>query len=258
MGLVDWGRGGADGAAKASGTTSSRALPTAGSHGLPALAPLRRRRACRRSLGCARMTGEPKPTPTPRRASTSTEDGRGRPGEGGDRSTFHRRVVGDVGRSRPLSVRIPGLADPLLVASADGVGTKLKVAIAAGSTTPVARTSSTTASTESSFRRPASSFSDYIALGGWTPASRPEPRGLREGLPRRTAARSRRGDGRDARRYADGDYDGRRDDRRRRRPSEAPRRVAGGRGRPAARPRPPASTNGYSLARKNLLRKIGG
>ncbi len=49
------------------------------------------------------------------------------------RSTFTAGVVGDVGGFGGLfRPDFRGLADPLLVASADGVGTKLKVAIAAG------------------------------------------------------------------------------------------------------------------------------
>jgi phosphoribosylformylglycinamidine cyclo-ligase len=49
------------------------------------------------------------------------------------RSTFTRGVVGDVGGFGGLfRPDFTGMSDPLLVASADGVGTKLKVAIAAG------------------------------------------------------------------------------------------------------------------------------
>ena len=49
------------------------------------------------------------------------------------RSTFTKGVVGDVGGFGGLfRPDFTGMADPLLVASADGVGTKLKVAIAAG------------------------------------------------------------------------------------------------------------------------------
>ena len=49
------------------------------------------------------------------------------------RSTFTKDVVGDVGGFGGLfRPDFTGMADPLLVASADGVGTKLKVAIAAG------------------------------------------------------------------------------------------------------------------------------
>ena len=49
------------------------------------------------------------------------------------RSTFTSGVVGDVGGFGGLfRPDFAGMADPLLVASADGVGTKLKVAIAAG------------------------------------------------------------------------------------------------------------------------------
>jgi len=49
------------------------------------------------------------------------------------RSTFTKGVVGDVGSFGGLfRPDFAGLADPLLVASTDGVGTKLKVAIAAG------------------------------------------------------------------------------------------------------------------------------
>jgi phosphoribosylformylglycinamidine cyclo-ligase len=49
------------------------------------------------------------------------------------RSTFTAGVVGDVGGFGGLfRPDFRGLSDPLLVASADGVGTKLKVAIAAG------------------------------------------------------------------------------------------------------------------------------
>ena len=49
------------------------------------------------------------------------------------RSTFTKGVVGDVGGFGGLfRPDFAGLADPLLVASADGVGTKLKVAAAAG------------------------------------------------------------------------------------------------------------------------------
>ena len=49
------------------------------------------------------------------------------------RSTFTAGVVGDVGGFGGLfRPDFRGLADPLLVASTDGVGTKLKVAIAAG------------------------------------------------------------------------------------------------------------------------------
>ncbi|MGE5347173.1 MAG: phosphoribosylformylglycinamidine cyclo-ligase [Acidithiobacillales bacterium] len=49
------------------------------------------------------------------------------------RSTFTPGVVGDVGGFGGLfRPDFAGLADPLLVASTDGVGTKLKVAIAAG------------------------------------------------------------------------------------------------------------------------------
>lgn len=49
------------------------------------------------------------------------------------RSTFTAGVVGDVGGFGGLfRPNFTGLADPLLVASTDGVGTKLKVAIAAG------------------------------------------------------------------------------------------------------------------------------
>jgi len=49
------------------------------------------------------------------------------------RSTFTPGVVGDVGGFGGLfRPDFTGFADPLLVASADGVGTKLKVAVAAG------------------------------------------------------------------------------------------------------------------------------
>jgi len=49
------------------------------------------------------------------------------------RSTYTPGVVGDVGGFGGLfRPDFSGLADPLLVASADGVGTKLKVAVAAG------------------------------------------------------------------------------------------------------------------------------
>ena len=49
------------------------------------------------------------------------------------RSTFTKGVVGDVGGFGGLfRPDFTGMSDPLLVASADGVGTKLKVAIAAG------------------------------------------------------------------------------------------------------------------------------
>ncbi len=49
------------------------------------------------------------------------------------RSTFTKGVVGDVGGFGGLfRPDFTGMADPLLVASADGVGTKLRVAIAAG------------------------------------------------------------------------------------------------------------------------------
>jgi len=49
------------------------------------------------------------------------------------RSTFTKGVVGDVGGFGGLfRPDFSGMSDPLLVASVDGVGTKLKVAIAAG------------------------------------------------------------------------------------------------------------------------------
>ncbi len=49
------------------------------------------------------------------------------------RSTFTKGVVGDVGGFGGLfRPDFTGLSDPLLVASTDGVGTKLKVAVAAG------------------------------------------------------------------------------------------------------------------------------
>jgi phosphoribosylformylglycinamidine cyclo-ligase len=49
------------------------------------------------------------------------------------RSTFTQGVVGDVGGFGGLfRPDFTGLSDPLLVASTDGVGTKLKVAVAAG------------------------------------------------------------------------------------------------------------------------------
>ncbi len=49
------------------------------------------------------------------------------------RSTFTKGVVGDVGGFGGLyRPDFSGMSDPLLVASTDGVGTKLKVAIAAG------------------------------------------------------------------------------------------------------------------------------
>ena len=49
------------------------------------------------------------------------------------RSTFTKGVVGDVGGFGGLfRPDFSGMADPLLVASTDGVGTKVKVAIAAG------------------------------------------------------------------------------------------------------------------------------
>ncbi|HVO51990.1 MAG TPA: phosphoribosylformylglycinamidine cyclo-ligase [Thermoanaerobaculia bacterium] len=49
------------------------------------------------------------------------------------RSTFTKGVVGDVGGFGGLfRPDFAGMTDPLLVASADGVGTKVKVAIAAG------------------------------------------------------------------------------------------------------------------------------
>jgi phosphoribosylformylglycinamidine cyclo-ligase len=49
------------------------------------------------------------------------------------RSTFTKGVVGDVGGFGGLfRPDFAGMSDPLLVASADGVGTKVKVAIAAG------------------------------------------------------------------------------------------------------------------------------
>ncbi|MDL2718433.1 MAG: phosphoribosylformylglycinamidine cyclo-ligase [Acidobacteriota bacterium] len=49
------------------------------------------------------------------------------------RSTFTKGVVGDVGGFGGLfRPDFTGMSDPLLVASADGVGTKVKVAIAAG------------------------------------------------------------------------------------------------------------------------------
>ncbi len=49
------------------------------------------------------------------------------------RSTFTQGVVGDVGGFGGLfRPDFTGMSDPLLVASADGVGTKVKVAIAAG------------------------------------------------------------------------------------------------------------------------------
>lgn len=53
--------------------------------------------------------------------------------KGAIRSTFTKGVVGDVGGFGGLfRPDFTGMSDPLLVASADGVGTKLKVAIAAG------------------------------------------------------------------------------------------------------------------------------
>ena len=49
------------------------------------------------------------------------------------RSTFTSGVVGDVGGFGGLfRPDFRGMQDPLLVASADGVGTKIRVAIAAG------------------------------------------------------------------------------------------------------------------------------
>ena len=49
------------------------------------------------------------------------------------RSTFTKGVVGDIGGFGGLfRPDFTGMSDPILVASADGVGTKLKVAIAAG------------------------------------------------------------------------------------------------------------------------------
>ena len=49
------------------------------------------------------------------------------------RSTFNSRVIGDIG-SFGGGFRMPvGASDTLLVASADGVGTKLKIAVMAGS-----------------------------------------------------------------------------------------------------------------------------
>lgn len=53
------------------------------------------------------------------------------------RSTFTSGVLSEIGSFGGLFRPPPGLADPVLVASADGVGTKLKVAFLSGSHTTV-------------------------------------------------------------------------------------------------------------------------
>ncbi len=59
-------------------------------------------------------------------------------------STKTANVIGNIGAFGGLH-KVPTGKDMILVASADGVGTKLKIAAMMKSTTPSARTSSTTA-----------------------------------------------------------------------------------------------------------------
>src|ERR1019366_10423144 len=96
---------------------------------------LRRRGGCDADrLGCAPMTGDAKPL-TYAAAGVDIDAKMGAVARAKDaiRSTFTKGVVGDVvgfgGLFRP---DFAGMSDPLLVASADGAGSKLKVAIAAG------------------------------------------------------------------------------------------------------------------------------
>jgi phosphoribosylaminoimidazole (AIR) synthetase len=73
------------------------------------------------------------------------------------RSTFNERTLTEIGSFGGMfSGAFPQMANPILVASADGVGTKLKLAFETGihnrSITPSARTLSITASTTFSSR----------------------------------------------------------------------------------------------------------
>ena len=85
----------------------------------------------------------------------------------------HTGVLSDIGSFGGLFHLGAGAAsDPVLVASADGVGTKLRVAFMTGSTARSASISSTTASTTSWCRAPCrSSFSTTSPPAGSSPTS---------------------------------------------------------------------------------------
>jgi hypothetical protein len=69
------------------------------------------------------------------------------------KKTFNRSVLTDIG-SFGGGYLLKGWKNPVLVSSADGVGTKIKLAFATGATIRSARTWSTTASTTSLSKGP--------------------------------------------------------------------------------------------------------
>ncbi len=177
------------------------------------------------------------------------------------RSTFTKGVVGDVGGFGGLfRPDFTGMSDPLLVASADGVGTKVKVAIAAGIHRTVGQDLVNHCVNDILVQGASPLFFlDYYATG----KMRPEVVGeVLEGLARRVPGERLRAprwrDGRDARDVRRGRLRPRRHDRRRRGPAEAPRRKQGlGRGF-AHRPSLERPSHERVLARQeDFLRRSG-
>ena len=156
------------------------------------------------------------------------------------RSTFTPGVVGDVGGFGGLfRPDFGGMEDPLLVASADGVGTKIRVAIAAGVHGTVGQDIVNHCVDDILVQgaRPLF-FLDYVATGRMRREVIAEViGGVADGLPRERLRPPRRRDGRDAGDVRRRRLRPRRDDRRRRRPAEAPRRLARGGGRRPPRAR---------------------
>jgi len=83
------------------------------------------------------------------------------------KTTYRPEVLGGVGFFGGL-FELKGYQQPVLVSSVDGVGTKLKIAVALGNMTPSALTWSTTVSmTSSPVARSPCSFSTILPWAGW-------------------------------------------------------------------------------------------
>ena len=161
------------------------------------------------------------------------------------RSTYTDGVLSDQGSFGGM-FRLPtkGLKEPVLVASADGVGTKLKVAFAAGRHDTVGQDLVNHCVNDILVQgaRPLF-FLDYLATGRLDPqVAAAVIGGVGDGLPRARHRAARRRDRRDAGLLRRRRVRPRRLHRRRGRPQEDPRRLGGGGGRSAGRPavdRPP-------------------
>ena len=176
------------------------------------------------------------------------------------RGTFTPGVLSEIGSFGGLfRLGERGLTDPVLVASADGVGTKLRVAFMTGIHGTIGAdlvnhcvNDILVQGAEPLF------FLDYLATGRLDPDVAVQiVDGLARGLPRERLRAARRRDRRDARLLRRRRVRRRRLHRRRRRARAADRRHAGSRRATSLIGLPSSGlhTNGYSLARADRVRR---